>query len=51
LLADDPTGNDETVIGVIGGYEQGGLTASVSYAAKFSTRMATLYQTAEAAGG
>lgn len=41
----------ETVIGVIGGYEQGGDTASVSYAAKFSTSMATLYQTALAAGG
>jgi V8-like Glu-specific endopeptidase len=51
LLADDPDGNEATVIGVIGGYEQGGLTDSVSYAAKFSTSMAALYQTAEAAGG
>jgi V8-like Glu-specific endopeptidase len=51
LLADDPAGNDEKVIGVIGGYEQGGLTDSVSYAAKFSTSMAALYQTAVAAGG
>jgi V8-like Glu-specific endopeptidase len=51
LLADDPDGIHETVIGVIGGYEQGGLTDSVSYAAKFSTSMAALYQTAEAAGG
>jgi len=50
LLAADPDGTHETVIGVIGGYEQGGLTDSVSYAAKFSTRMAALYQTAEAAG-
>jgi V8-like Glu-specific endopeptidase len=41
----------ETVIGVIGGYEQGGDTSSVSYAAKFSTRMATLYQTALASAG
>jgi V8-like Glu-specific endopeptidase len=41
----------ETVIGVIGGYEQGGNTPSVSYAAKFSTRMATLYQTALTAAG
>jgi V8-like Glu-specific endopeptidase len=41
----------QTVIGVIGGYEQGGNTPSVSYAAKFSTRMATLYQTALAASG
>jgi V8-like Glu-specific endopeptidase len=36
----------ETVIGVIGGYEQGGYTPSVSYAAKFSTRMETLYRAA-----
>jgi V8-like Glu-specific endopeptidase len=41
----------ETVIGVIGGYQQGGDTASVSYAARFSTSMATLYQTALAAAG
>jgi V8-like Glu-specific endopeptidase len=41
----------ETVIGVIGGYEQGGNTPSVSYAAKFSTRMATLYQAALTAAG
>lgn len=41
----------ETVIGVIGGFEQGGDTASVSYAAKFSTSMATLYQAALAAAG
>jgi V8-like Glu-specific endopeptidase len=34
------------VIGVIGGYEQGGYTASVSYAARFSTRLAELYQLA-----
>jgi len=50
LLADNAAGDDDTVIGVIGGYEQGGLTASVSYAAKFSTQMATLYQTALADG-
>jgi V8-like Glu-specific endopeptidase len=42
----------DTVIGVIGGYEQGGYTASVSYAARFSTEFATLYQRAvlESAG-
>jgi V8-like Glu-specific endopeptidase len=34
------------VIGVIGGYEQGGYTASVSYAARFSSRLADLYQVA-----
>jgi V8-like Glu-specific endopeptidase len=41
-----PFGNVATVIGVIGGYQQGGDTPSVSYAAKFSTQMAALYQTA-----
>jgi V8-like Glu-specific endopeptidase len=35
-----------TVVGVIGGYEQGGLTPSVSYAARFGQSMAALYQTA-----
>jgi V8-like Glu-specific endopeptidase len=49
LAAAGPLG--ETVIGVIGGYEQGGNTPSVSYAAKFSTSMATLYQTALTAAG
>jgi V8-like Glu-specific endopeptidase len=41
----------ETVIGVIGGYQQGGDTPSVSYAAKFSAQMAVLYQTALTAPG
>jgi V8-like Glu-specific endopeptidase len=49
LAAAGPLG--ETVIGVIGGYEQGGNTPSVSYAARFSTSMATLYQTALTAAG
>jgi V8-like Glu-specific endopeptidase len=31
------------VIGVIGGFEQGGYTASVSYAARFSSRLMSLY--------
>jgi len=35
-----------TVIGVIGGYEQGGYTASVSYAARFGAFVADLYKTA-----
>ena len=39
-----------TVIGVIGGYEQGGDTPDVSYAADFGTAVAGLYQTAQAAG-
>jgi V8-like Glu-specific endopeptidase len=34
------------VIGVIGGYEQGGDTASVSYAARFGVLVADLYKTA-----
>ncbi len=37
-----------TVIGVIGGYEQGGLTPSVSYSSVFGTAVAALYQTADA---
>jgi V8-like Glu-specific endopeptidase len=37
------------VIGVIGGYEQGGYTASVSYAARFSSRLENLYLVAETA--
>jgi len=37
-----------TVIGVIGGYEQGGDTPQVSYAAAFGPAVTVLYQTAEA---
>jgi hypothetical protein len=37
-----------TVIGVIGGYEQGGDTPQVSYAAAFGTAVAALYHSAEA---
>jgi V8-like Glu-specific endopeptidase len=37
-----------TIIGVIGGYEQGGLTPSVSYASVFGTAVASLYQFADA---
>ncbi len=39
----------DMVVGVIGGYEQGGYTASVSYAARFSEELAALYQRAELA--
>ena len=39
-------GSTAMVIGVIGGYEQGGYTPSVSYAARFSSRLADLYQVA-----
>jgi len=49
LLADASTpGGHGTVIGVIGGYEQGGDTAAVSYAAKFSTNLSALYAKAVA---
>lgn len=44
-------GSPGTVIGVIGGFQQGGDTPSVSYAARFSTEMAALYQTAVAEAG
>lgn len=37
-----------TVIGVIGGYQQGGDSPAVSYAARFGASMAALYRTAEA---
>jgi V8-like Glu-specific endopeptidase len=39
-----------TVVGVIGGYEQGGLTQDVSYSTVFGTAVTSLYLTAEAAG-
>jgi V8-like Glu-specific endopeptidase len=38
-----------TIIGVIGGYEQGGLTPSVSYASVFGAAVTALYQVADAA--
>jgi V8-like Glu-specific endopeptidase len=44
-------GGTGVVIGVIGGYEQGGLTPSVSYAARFGPSMAALYETAMAEAG
>ena len=39
-----------TVIGVIGGYQQGGDVAQISYAAEFGPNIARLYRTACAAG-
>jgi V8-like Glu-specific endopeptidase len=36
-----------TVIGVIGGYQQGGSTADVSYSVAFGVAVAALYQTAQ----
>jgi V8-like Glu-specific endopeptidase len=47
LLADvSPTTGLGTVIGVIGGYQQGGDTDSVSYAARLGASAAALYRTA-----
>src|SRR5215472_12256388 len=39
-----------TVIGVIGGYQQGGDTPEVSYSVAFGTAVAVLFETAEAGG-
>jgi V8-like Glu-specific endopeptidase len=51
FLADvDVSTGQGTVIGVIGGYQQGGDTPQVSYAAVFGSAVAQLYATAEAAG-
>jgi V8-like Glu-specific endopeptidase len=51
FLADiDPVTGQGAVIGVIGGYEQGGDTPQVSYSAMFKTNVAALYQTAVADG-
>lgn len=47
MLADvNPKTGIGTVLGVIGGYEQGGDTPSVSYAAKFEANVKALYQLA-----
>jgi len=42
----DPSTGDGTVIGVIGGYEQGGDIASVSYSPGFGRAVQALYQIA-----
>jgi len=46
----DPSSGDGTVIGVIGGYEQGGNIASVSYSPGFGRAVQALYQAAIARG-
>jgi V8-like Glu-specific endopeptidase len=47
FLADVNAANGQgTVIGVIGGYEQGGLTPAISYSAEFTTNVSSLYATA-----
>jgi hypothetical protein len=50
LVATSGASGQGTVIGVIGGYEQGGDTAEVSYAAAFGAAVKALYQRAEADG-
>lgn len=51
FLADvSPSTGEGTVIGVIGGYEQGGDTASVSYSVAFDSSVESLYRTAAAGG-
>ena len=44
------TSDEGTVVGVIGGYEQGGDTPSVSYSVAFGSTVTSLFQTAEAGG-
>ena len=44
------TSGQGTVIGVIGGYEQGGDTSEVSYAVAFGAAVSALYHRAEAGG-
>jgi V8-like Glu-specific endopeptidase len=46
----DFTTGQGTVIGVIGGYEQGGDTPQVSYSSAFGSNVAALYRTAVAGG-
>ena len=51
FLADlDPRTGRGAVIGVIGGYEQGGLTPQVSYSAMFGANVMALYELAVAGG-
>jgi V8-like Glu-specific endopeptidase len=51
FLADvDPQTAQGAVIGVIGGYEQGGLTPQVSYSPMFRANVAALYRLAVAGG-
>ena len=50
LTGVDAATGQGTVIGVIGGYQQGGDTPQVSYAAVFGTAVSQLYATADAGG-
>jgi V8-like Glu-specific endopeptidase len=50
LASVNPLTGQGTVIGVIGGYEQGGLTPQVSYSSMFGADVAALYRQAVAGG-
>jgi V8-like Glu-specific endopeptidase len=50
LASVNPLTGQGTVIGVIGGYEQGGLTPQVSYSSMFGANVAALYRQAVADG-
>jgi V8-like Glu-specific endopeptidase len=51
FVADVSGGTREgTIVGVIGGYEQGGDTPSVSYSVAFGPEVTSLFRTAEAGG-
>ncbi len=50
LASVNPATGQGTVIGVIGGYEQGGDTPAVSYSIMFGPNVAALYSTAVAGG-
>lgn len=50
LRSIDPVTGRGTVLGVIGGYEEGGNTDAVSYASVFGSAVEALYQQAAAAG-
>ena len=43
-------GVESFVVGVIGGYQEGGDTPQVSYSPAFGAAVAVLYQTAQASG-
>lgn len=50
FLANVSAPGQGTIVGVIGGFEQGGDTPEVSYATAFGAAAAALYQSAESAG-
>jgi V8-like Glu-specific endopeptidase len=50
LIGTKPGSADGTVIGVIGGYQQGGNLPQISYSAAFGPNVAALYQTAISQG-